>query len=377
MAQKIIYLNQTLLNHPEIQKILRDYDHDWDCLQMHRRFDPGTQSLYPRVGINNMPFRNDIVDIAGWGVPKFDEKFDGTFETVTDARCQELYQTKFDKPWTIYWSGGIDSTVIMVSVLKNITPADRKNIRVACNRGSIVEYPWFYFNYIKPNFRVIDSSLSVDSMDTSCYSINGEPADQLFAGSISQNMLLSDNQSMTRSIADEPDPLISYISKVTDSKFAHWYYDHVLENIKSVSIPIHTYHDFFWWTFFNHSWVATKMRVLKLSAWGKLPSAQPCLESFINWFDTEQYQSWSMVSNTRDQKYGHHVGAYKQSAKDYIFSFNKDAYYHRFKTKTSSGSHYTDYQTWFCMLDDFRLLSLDKNLPEILDLLPAHINHNS
>lgn len=353
--------------------LLSNYDHDWQALKDHRKFDPGTPSLYCRAGLDNMPFRNNILDRLDMAPPYYDPNFTQTFSQVTDSRCFDLWQTRFDRPWVIYWSGGIDSTVVVSSILKNLPKSMRENISIACNRGSIAEYPWFYFEYIEPNFQVIDSSISVDSQDQSCYSINGDPADQLFAGSISQSMLLDDSTMMNKNLMSDPDSLLSYIEKLTSKRFSHWYYERIVENIQSINVPVITYHDFFWWTFFNHSWISTKMRVLHLSSWGKLGNANPCFDRFINWFDTEDYQKWSMVSNIHDKKYGKDLGAYKQAAKDYIYSINKDAYYQKFKTKTSSGSHYTDVQPWICMLDDLSLLTLD-DIDLVLELLPDHIN---
>lgn len=373
MARKIIFLNQSKIYHHDMMALLEDHGSNWKYLKDHRKFDPGTVSLYSRFGADNMPFRNSIIDLPGWKSPEYDHDFDLTFGQITDQRCFDLWKNKFDRPWIVYWSGGIDSTTIVSSILKNLPVGVRENISIACNQASVSEYPWFYFEHIKPNFRVIDSSVSINSPTHDFYSINGELADQLFAGSISQSMLLSSDRIMRKNLHSDPDDLLAYIEAKTSREFSIWYYESILENINSVDVPIQNYHDFFWWTFFNHSWVSTKLRVLSLSGWSKLGRADEYLDDFINWFDTADYQKWSMVSNKEQLKYGDTLGAYKQAAKDYIYSINKDIYYHKFKTKTSSGSHQTQMASWICMLDDYSLLSLGE-LEQILEMLPEHIN---
>lgn len=381
MDSKIVYVNQkALLSDPGTKSVLSEFDYPWDLLSLHsQKFDLGTQSLYVRGGHNNLPFCNDIVDIMGWQIPEFQSGFKLSFGSVTDMRCLELRKTKFDLPWIVFWSGGIDSTTIITSIIKNIPRSDWKNITVACNHGSIAEYPWFFKKFIEPNFDIVDSSVWISQTDTNYYFINGEPADQLFAGSISQSMMLDDPRSMTRDLITDPDFLIQYLEN-TSQGFGRWYYETIMENIVSTDVPVKTYHDFFWWTFFNHSWVAIKMRTLLWSAWGDHENAKCYFDRFINWFDTPEYQCWAMANNTDAAKYGTTIGNYKQAAKDYIYLVTKDPYYWRFKTKTSSGSNLTIYTTerkhWVCMLSDFSLLNFEDHRNQIMDLLPSHLRYS-
>jgi hypothetical protein len=378
LAKKIIYLNQqSLLADTESRNLLDSFSYPWHCLEFcNTNFDPGTQSLYVRAGENNLPFSNDIVDILGWRMPKFQPDFSLDFGAATDLRCLELRQQKWNLPWIVFWSGGIDSTTIVCSILKNIPKSDWGNISIACNHGSIAEYPWFFNKFIRPNFRVLDSSHWIHNVDDQHFFINGEPADQLFAGSIAQMMMLDDKESMSKSIFKEPDDLIKYLGR-NNQEFGRWYYETVTENLGSVDVPVNSYHDFFWWTFFNYSWVSIKLRTLLWGGWSRSDNARDYFDHMITWFDTQEYQLWSMASNMHGAKYGNTVGNYKQAAKDYIYRGTKDPYYHRFKTKTSSGSNLAVYflerNPWVAMLDDLTLLNFADHRDQLLELLPDHL----
>lgn len=375
MGQKIIFIDQTKIQDPRISDLARDCLSDqWDHWTKRPNFDSGTHSLYVRNGSNNLPFDNSIVNLMSWQIPRYDPHYSVSFSEITDRRCRDLRASRFDRPWVVYYSGGIDSTGIVCSILKNLPKADLDNITIACNPSSIYENPKFFFTHIQPNFRLLSSAEIIDRETSDrYYYFNGEPADQLFAGSIAQSMALRNPEALSKNCVTDPDDLITYIGQKVDPDFGIWYYETVLENLQSSDVPVETYHDFFWWTFFNHSWVSVKFRLMLIAAWDRTGSARPYLENFVNWYDTEDYQRWAMVSNTIGKKYGADVGEYKKTARNYIYQFNKDPYYHRFKTKTSSASHFGPNRDWFCMLDDFTLLNLTDHLAIIKQLLPGHI----
>jgi len=275
------------------------------------------------------------------------------------------------------WSGGIDSTVILASILKNSSLADRQNITVACNRISIYENPLFYYQHIKPNFSVIDSTyLIIDQEKLTNYClINGDPADALYAGAFSQDMLLDSPDDFSRNCRTDPDRLIKFISQKTNYTFADRFYQSLLININSVDVPVSTYHDFFWWIQFNLTWVSDKFRCIQQGYIDK-DSYESYINNFVNWFNSDEYQQWSMNNNHAGIKYGSHISDYKLVSKNYIYDFDKDPYYRTFKTKGASVSlmQKNPKNPWDCILDDFSTLSINKDLDQILELLPAHVN---
>jgi len=384
MAAKIVFLDQQQLWQPELMPALKHLDHGTKVmLQARNRFDPGIRSIYTRGAVNTLPFRNNILQHLPLALPEHDHD-PGQFSDVTDQRCLELWQRRSDRPWVVSWSGGIDSTVILVAMLRNLSLRDRSRIRVACNRCSIWESPRFYQDFVVPNFTVIDSSdLYTTAEDLGCYVLDGEPGDQLYAGGMSQAMVCDDPALLERDLYAHQDQLINYIANYRRSAsidpvghdFAQWYVDLVMRDSEANSVRLRTFHDFFWWNFFNLSWISSKFRAMALGRWGQNGSARFYLEHVVHWYDSTQYQQWSLSHNRAGEKYGDTVGDYKRASKNYVTDHTKDQHWARFKTKVYSDSlQMPAARPWFCMLDDFTLLSLDRDLDKILALLPDHIN---
>ena len=68
---------------------------------------------------------------------------------------------KYDRYNEIYvlWSGGIDSTALLVALMKTIKP---EKITILCSDLSIAEYPWFYETFKDSyNFEVLDRSTNL------------------------------------------------------------------------------------------------------------------------------------------------------------------------------------------------------------------------
>jgi hypothetical protein len=262
----------------------------------------------------------------------------------------------------------------MSSILKNTTKADREKIYVACNRVSIYENPVFFHNHIRHNFKLIDSTTSTlnKNMLEKYYCFTGEPADQLYSGSISTQMMITSPDDLTRNCLTDPDNLIDYIKNYTDKNFAEWWYSCQIENIKSVDIPIETYCDFFWWMFFNNAWISAKIRHSLSENNSNLLNL--FFKNLIPWYESNDYQQWSM-NNQSSIKYGNNtLGEYKIASKKYIYDVDHNNHYLQFKTKSSSISRVRENFPWFCLLDDYSTLSIDKNLEAISELLPTHLN---
>lgn len=321
-----------------------------------------------RIGPNLFPFLTESIDSHNIGPLAYDPACTATFDDVTDTQCQQWLREKKDKPWLIFWSGGIDSTVIVASVLKNTTPAERENIYIACNRSSMYELPRFFSNHVEPNFQLISTPDLSDYMWYQQYHvIDGEFGDHLYGGGTWRTMQQLFPHSMLASIRRHPALAIHCLAVCTKTSnaFAGWYFEHMLNNIDQSGVPIDTYHDFFWWIFFNYHYGAVYVR-------RKVNNI--CYNHAQAWYGTNAYQQWAMNHNLVGIKYTQEIGGHKLASKQYIYDFDRDPYAltFRFKSKSiqydkSSGSGF------FCVLDDFSQLHLDRDLNLILQLLPDHI----
>src|SRR5262245_10831333 len=71
------------------------------------------------------------------------QPMDVSYETVCNARALELLTASdcLDLPLHVFWSGGVDSTTALVSLIKMATPAQRERLVVLLSEDSINEYP--------------------------------------------------------------------------------------------------------------------------------------------------------------------------------------------------------------------------------------------
>ena len=374
---KIIYVNNKQLTDPRVRPILdANSQHNWMAYnQINTAFHSGMNTCYNRIGDNCMPFKDDIVDLLDFRAPAYDPGFQTSFEEITDARCHELRQEFGDREWLIMWSGGVDSTTVVTSILKNSTAAERANIYIALNKISVYENPRFFYDFIKPNFKIFNSSNLDwgDLLETYCI-IDGEAGDQLHNGGSYQKMLYDHPEYFDRNCHNDPDGLINYLSFFADRKFGEWYYEKHMANIKSQNCPVETYHDFGWWHQFNYCWLTIKLRTKSLMKDSSPDIMKKHLANHVQWFSTKNYQRWAMVNNQPGIKYGKTLGDHKLEMKRYIYSLDRNEFYLKFKDKTPSvGRKLVGDLSWFCMLDDYSHLSLDTDLDQILELLPDHI----
>lgn len=364
----LIFINQAYLKHSAIISRLRECapQHNWDAMLDTLKVFPRTRNMYCRGGVNVFPFRTDICDVLHARMPDSTNFREQSFAEITDQRCQELCISHGHKPWIIEWSGGIDSTVIITSFMRNLSAAQRQNITVACNAASVYEYPWFYENVIKPNFAITNTTITQDPQRvTNYFVITGEMGDQIYPGGI-WPIVLQGGFDVNQNMFSSPDDLIAQLTKWANAKFAHWFYEQTITNIRSVDLPLRNYYDFYWWVSFNFIWTGIMLRGLR-GAWAPNVSVKHFLDTVINWYDYPEYQVWSLSC---PGPLTHTLGGYKHSSKEYIYSYTNDLYYLKFKVKVFSTSTHMDKTSWIGMTNDLKLLTLD-DLPEILDLLPG------
>jgi hypothetical protein len=381
MSNKIVYVRGRLINAPTLLPVLDQYpQHDWKMMHaLCGNFYGSMAGVSCRTGDNVWPFKNNIATQQwGYAPPEFQPGFKKTFADITDQRYHDLIKTKTDRPWIVLWSGGIDSTVVLTSILRNSTAEERKNIVVGCNRISIYENPNFYYKFIVPNFTRLDSTfMDLSQVANDFYVIDGDPADQLHTGAQSQAMLHRNGKDLLRNFWTDPDRLLDYLTDYTGNrKLAEWHYEKLTTNMRSVNVPLETYHDFFFWGFFNLAWVAAQLRTSEASLTYNREAQKNYFDNFVPWFSNDDYQQWAMSNNQHGIKFGNDLGTMKIESKRYIARLFSDEYYFRFKTKsdsTSRGSRADPRR--FCLLDDYTWLNIDTDIDLILELLPEHINN--
>jgi len=257
-----------------------------------------------------------------------------TFEEATDITAMRLaaLMEKSDLPIAVHWSGGIDSTVPLAGMIKNFNQALRDRVVVVMNNGSYFENPYFFEKCIKPNFRYTDDfSYNWDN----AIIINGDPADKLWIHIKIVEIELEYKNSFDRSLST-PDILIEWITKRAGKEYAYWLLEHVQQSAAQAKVVLENYSDFYWWLNFAFFYHGVAFDSFRRTYNGSATQWKNYNKNFFVWYNTDEYQKWSVYAQRTQEKFIGSLVSYKMPAKKYIFDVDKNDWYKTYKTKMPS-----------------------------------------
>ena len=117
----------------------------------------GYSCFIPRMGEWSLPW--NVAVAPGFEMPEYNPNYSKSFAEVSDMRAMDLKNliNTTGKKFAVFWSGGIDSTCCLTSIIKNLTEEELKHVHVAMSPDSIIENPRFYNNFIRNKIQVVDS----------------------------------------------------------------------------------------------------------------------------------------------------------------------------------------------------------------------------
>ena len=261
-----------------------------------------------------------------------------SYKDCCDIRVKELWNTssRLGKPLGLMWSGGIDSTRMLVAFLENFSMAELKDrIKIITSEEAVIENSEFYWKYILPNFELVNAEHLPWLYDKSMILIDGEMNDQLFGPGMIRVYMLEHPDAFTRPLSR--DILCKYVNKrLDDEHVSELLVDAILTSSESYGIKLEKDIDWFWWWNFCFKWQSTWFIKLTLCT----PKLRVNLtEQYIkdytpHFFDSIQFQLWS-INNPQVRilkKWTDH----KYQAKLEIYDFDKNKNY--LETKVKRGS---------------------------------------
>ena len=296
------YYNNNIMNDPEYLK------------GFSKRFNA---PLIDRSGIMN----NDIEiisKITSKAKPPFKK-----FNKIADHRGYIILKKANDenKDIRVSYSGGIDSTVALISLMKSQKEFPKVKVIVVMNKQSIEEYPLFYKKFIKGKMKIwmteeknLHKVLATET-EKGFIIVTGELGDQLFGSALMFRDNLKDNLKEFWAVGFTP-KFVKYWQPLVDK--------HPQQDDLSVANVL-------WWFNFvlKYQWVQMRMFVLLDGA--------VALDDFVHFFAGPRFQTWAMNTpmsvkfpDLEDEK------TYKNPAKKYILKFTNDKKY--FKNKLKKGS---------------------------------------
>lgn len=262
-----------------------------------------------------------------------------TFEDITDNRALALLEVakKYKKVF-LFYSGGLDSTTILCSLLKNWNSLDLARITLVLNQYSIIENKQFYDNFIHGKFITVstDDYFNNRLMNNESLYITGD------LGGVIMN---SDNSDITKVFAEtynKPwksniDLIVNYFTNNSDINNGIKTFEHISQSFDKLNYEVESINDFFWWVNFNWGWDIE----LYYAIWYWRLSPNTNTKDFLEnnlflWFNTIEYQVWSVTN--LEHKIGDSVAMDKLPMKKYIYNFNQDRDYFLYKLDEASVS---------------------------------------
>lgn len=295
-------------------------------------------------------------------IPKM-EFIDDKLEHIYDERATQLYNEakNKNKKLAVMWSGGIDSTSVLVSLLKNIPVKDHELIEVICNTDSIFEHPQFFLKHIAGKITTRSSVFfkMTNNFLNKYILLHGDPADCLFGPSISRMKEAIKNKLHHNSWKDNMDliqqPLIRILQdrnsfstvplpdeykkdnhmQEFSKNCVKWFCDKVSNNIieNKQDNYLTSITDWYWWTYMNFKWEFSCQRPFLYNNSEDFISFEKQHEFANNtFFNTDKFQRWS-YTHLKELIPLEDMSKHKHLVKKYIFEYSKINEYYKYKNK--------------------------------------------
>jgi hypothetical protein len=298
----------------------------------------GVNDLKARYGTFDTPWESKLDPIFSPPVLKYSDR---KLSDLLDQRALDINEEakKSNKQIVIQWSGGIDSTTMLTSFIKNLPNADLENITIALSTSSILENFNYYKTFISGKIRCmnwLDLDLTDKWLENNIM-LHGDPADCIYGPSGPAYSHLVNDGDHLQSHRTHRHLICQSLEKIPG--FGQWYVDKISAPMELAGAEnVQTIADWWWWHYFNFKWFASVCRPLYFSRSDLTkPIRRDLFEYYVKntFYNTEGFQLWS-YSNLqelvgRDPKKNH-----KLIPKKYIHKFFPDDIYFYSKRKYAS-----------------------------------------
>jgi hypothetical protein len=259
--------------------------------------------------------------------------FGKVIEHIADEFCKQINQSN-QTPY-ICWSGGIDSTSILVSLLKVANPEFLKRLVVICDQNSIKENAYFYYKFI-------DKKIQTQPLET--FSITADNYKQIVVlDGEAGNQCLGWRAINVLAYYQEFDLLDQSWKNIKDFNtilpgYTEFAKEIICNSIDQAPINIDSVYDFLWWTNFNFKFDDVLLRKANYYTKNLSPEQSKYFWNHtINRFYAHPLmQQWSMLSKDLRREKIRTMGKY--FAKQYIYEFDCNELWYVNKKEESSDS---------------------------------------
>lgn len=274
-------------------------------------------------------------------LPNLTQQTTLSFSETTDLRSAEL-SLRLANVETLYlfWSGGIDSNVILCSMIKNWDTAALAKVTIVLNQHSIAEDPVMYNKFIRGKMNEINTDQfysGIVVMNNSSLYVSGTVGDVIMGPDMSLYDSMYPNSYHSNWVTNI-DNIISYFS-IKDGKTKGVYaFETVRDSITKLAPNVESVYDFMTWIRFNWGYFPRLYDI----AWVFSTLPPTCnVKDFLEnnqfvFFNSITYQNWTVATMGSTVRLGSDPVSHKRVAKDYIYDVTHDSDYFINKRKEKS-----------------------------------------
>lgn len=267
-------------------------------------------------------------------IPQADDSL--ALRDICNTRAQELLAK--NEPITVSWSGGVDSTAILCSLLCNGIQKDQLHILHAAS--SVVEYPWLHKKLTEEGYHLEqreDIATAFNDVKEGLL-VTGWCADQLFGSNIHLRNLNLYNLPWMDGVAQAlKDRGIRVSQKSYEVIEAAW-----SNYAKQLGFNMEQFCEFAWIYNFGCKWSYVSQDAYLAT------NLAENRNRIVNFFEDIRFQRWSVAQydHIKDVNVNRIQKFYKQPLKRYIYEYTGDPDYLLKKGKVNSWAQVTDEVDW-------------------------------
>lgn len=221
------------------------------------------------------------------------ETTDKTLEEIINSRALEL--VSLGKKINVLWSGGIDSTVALIYLIRN-----NADLHITLTKKSLKEYQQFYDDFILDK---IDHTFLENTTEIS-EKINGGENQIIVTGEIGDQILGSQNilnHIDSGGLLHTGDPWEDYVYKYSSISDKESYIEKIKSQLNKCPFKIVDLFDYYWWVNFTSKWNQVVLRIAYKS--NKTQDLKNWIDKTYHFYATEDFQKWSLTeSNHKNLK---------------------------------------------------------------------------
>lgn len=341
MRPEILYYNTHEIpsliqrNIPGIQPFLAD-NFNQTLLDNYNKFGLNKHNMiYDRSG--HLPHYLNI-DGAAHPMPKLQEGFSKSFFDICESRAKQLLS--LNKPLYVMWSGGIDSTFILLFL--NHYANDKEQVRIYGTYNSIIESGDLFDRRLKNEFLYhidlpSDNQFSYKQED--CYFISGMCGNQLFGPA--DDYFSNAPNALFHHTLGTPETIYEPIEGNVDQELLQ-FLDPVISNSPK---KLETVNDLRWYCIFNLDWYTALYE-------HRTMVAKDRAERILPFFDTQDFQQWAINTKEPFTKIKGNPNTHRWQMREILSDLLDEPHYSKYKEKKISNFNVGRPQ-WLFLLKDY------------------------